>query len=753
MFYLIQSGQKRPLITEKNKDEKYHLDFAKYCIGQSNNLIHTEWLEKIRLNKAFYSGDQWIDQEDIDSFLKDDTNQDRNRLKIVQNVIRPMVEQYRGNAIRMSINFKAKSISQQAINRRERAYAEALYYSRLANDKDNPFAEEIKKKKPVGNSDAETMSIVDNLYVDEYVKTINHLIGFVKERTKLESKQVKIAEELAFSGLGVIKYFPYSGHQEFKVIPSNKFFFDNSALENDLSDASYVGDLHEMTTSEIFEAYPDLDDKYRRLLDNYAANFDTPLTEVNSDMLSLIKTGKIPVYSVYWKDGEYVEYGYVKDEHGYDYLTKINYVFEGEDKPRYTDKDLVKVDSIKSKKLLGGKLKRRLYHDVIRMAIVIPSEIFAAANVKVNTDEIKDIVLDYGIVPYQETENIEYNTAKFPYKCHAWAFVDGKILSPIDDAIDPQRFINRVFSVAENQINNSRGSGTVIDGSMVDDQDEVLRSMNQSKPVFIQAKGRGIQNAIGSYDTTIKQGTMVLYNIIEAMKGSIQQTTGVNEALRGESTGSDQLVGVTQLMIQRGSLMQEPFYYAVTNIFEQAYQSIATVGKRIYADSERNLAIAVGDDGVEIVKISKDMIHEDFRIFVKRENADEVLISSGNQMLMTLFQIGLIDDKRVANLYGRSTPDQVASAMRSFAKEKQEIQRMQSQQAQKDAQIQEQMLSEQTAMQQNLMAEEQARQDVKDAEKIRGDLMKEGMKSMSKLAPQSQQAKNMLMEMTKNLQQ
>ncbi len=72
---------------------------------------------------------------------------------------------------------------------------------------------------------------------------------------------------------------------------------------------------------------------------------------------------------------------------------------------------------------------------------------------------------------------------------------------------------------------------------------------------------------------------MVMFNIIDIMKNHVQDTTGVNEALKGESTGSDQLVGVTQLMIQRGSLMQEPFYNAISQVFLQSYQAIATVEK------------------------------------------------------------------------------------------------------------------------------------------------------------------------------
>ena len=67
--------------------------------------------------------------------------------------------------------------------------------------------------------------------------------------------------------------------------------------------------------------------------------------------------------------------------------------------------------------------------------------------------------------------------------------------------------------------------------------------------------------------------------------------------------------------------MQEPFYHALASVFVQMHQYTATVGKTLYIDNERELAIAVGDDGVEIIQLSTDMRNEDFRVFIKRDNS------------------------------------------------------------------------------------------------------------------------------------
>lgn len=770
MFFLVANGQDRPSILSKNKDEKYHIDFARYCVGQANNEYQTSFVDKVRLNKNFYKGNQWINNEDLDLFFKDTTDQGRNRIKMIKNVIRPMVEQYRGNAIRMSINYRVKSISQQAINRRETKLAEMLHFTRVANDPENPFGPEMKKKKAIGDNEAETISIFENIYNDKYVQTMNYLLDYVSEKNRFEDMQVRVAEEMAFSGMAIVASYEYSGHHQFEVLKSENFFFDRSAQQYDLSDAEFQGEVIYMNASEIYEMYPNLTPDQRESIENYAKQYRKAAIETGgatgtktNQNNQFNNSGKVPVFKTYWKDGETYEYGYVKDEFGYEYLTKINFIFEGEDKPRYTDKDLIRSKSERAKRLFGDALKKKLYVDVLRMAIFIPQEILSLGTSTSGEKKYKDILLDWGIAPYQETENLDYDSVKFPYKVYCWGYVDGEVLSPLDDAINPQRFINRILSVTENQINNSRGSGTVIDGTMVKDQAEVLKNMNQSKPIFIDAKGRGIQNAIGSYDTSIKQGTMVMFNIIDTMNKYIQDVTGVNEALKGESTGSDQLVGVTQLLIQRGSLMQEPFYNAITQIFKQCYQSVATVGKRIYADNERNLAIAVGDEGSKVIKITRDMKLEDFRVFVKRQNSDEMLIESGNQMLLSLYQImnpdgtrALLDDKRFASLWGRSTPDEVGMALRQAAKEREELQRAQTKAANQQMaqqQAQEAQQNQQMAMeQQNAMHEEQARQDIHELTKQKHDINKEMVKGLVKIAPQNQAAQDEILKSTKNLQ-
>jgi hypothetical protein len=331
-----------------------------------------------------------------------------------------------------------------------------------------------------------------------------------------------------------------------------------------------------------------------------------------------------------------------------------------------------------------------------------------------------DIILEYGVLPYQEKQLYDPANVKFPYKCYTYIYDRGEVLTPLDDVIDPQRFLNRTLSVVESQMANMRGSGTVISKSAVDDRDgeaDIMRNINSSKPIFVDTDRVGsVQNAIGTYGTNIGSGTLQMFQVIQTVQQSIQDVTGVNEAMTGTQGGSDMLVGVVEAQIQRGSLVQEPFYWALTSILRQAYEHMATVGKSIYHDNPRKLAMMVGDEGLSRITITEDHLLQDYRIFIKRSETPEQGLNAANQLLFTLLQAGMIDQITFANLFNRASPDLVAQALRQFHRDK----LMAQQQADKAAN--EGMIEGRAAQadmaQQLQAAQQQQKQDVMDDQEM-----------------------------------
>ena len=737
MSLFIQQNPSKPnrVKTEnKDTDKVYHLDYAKWCVANGFTHEHNEWLHKTKRNKDFYKNKQWNDKEDIEIFLKDSSGNDRNRIKMTNNLIRPLVEQYRGNATILKINASAQSISPLSINRREQILQEKLFKTELANQFPNIGEEMRKADKSIGQDKEETQIIFSNLYVDEYVEKINALLRFSKNLNEFQRKQIKVALNLALSGLACMEAFEHGGHLKFRVCESEDVFWDRDAREPDLSDASFCGYMNPYDPSYILERWQ-LHPEDALALENYASSAQTAEINVDNSNTRSFHSYRIPVYTCFWKDSDKWEYGYVIDEFGQTVLMRINYIYPGDEKAKYTDADLVDPpNTVQNRRLFKGSNKRKLFMDSVRYASFIPAEIVASFKSKSNPDEqIGDILLEFGLLDYQEVDLYDFSNCKFPLKFQTWGYVDGEVFSPIDDAIDPQRFINRVLSVTEQLINNAGGSNVIIDEDSIDpnSKDDIYYDIKEGNPITVRTKGKGVPNTVGYYDNTPKQGAYAMFQVIPIVKGMMDSTTGVNEALRGESIGQDQLVGVTQALIQRGSLMQEPFYEAMSDLFLQCYKHIATVGKNFYIDSEQELVNILGEDGAEVLKLSENMKNEDFNVFVERENDDSILKSQANQMLAVFLQQGLINDKVFANLYNRSTPNDVTKALRDQAKLRAEAERQQAIQMQQQADEMQQQALAQANLERQDRIDSENRQVMLEQQRQQNDFDKALMKNMS----------------------
>ena len=693
MNFSFDDGLTRPNRLTSKKDADYHRRYARYCLGTMSNSTYQQYINKCLINWAFFKGDQWKFQEDLEAFFMDESGDYRNRIKWTKNVIKPMVQQYVGNAIRLSYDARAECVSDFVINKRENDLKELKAFQRVSEL--FPFFKDIiTDRVPIGETEIETEEIFNNTFVDDLTEDINNLTAFISKEVNMGELKVQISRNLALCGLGIYK--GYETGDVYKADATNplNFFWDMSATKPDLTDSAFMGEWYFMDASTIFERYPKISKEDRNAIESYGAsrmnNFQQMVNNVFAQSGS-----KIPVYEVYWKDVEECEYGWVKDAYGYPYYTRIN-----NKASEYTDKDLIEPPTEKHRDEMGESKKHKIYVDVLRYAILITKEEVGSVD--------GDILLEWGEMPYQEKNLYDPSNVKFPYKCYTWVYDRGEILTPLDDAIDPQRFLNRTLSVVESHLSNMRGSGTVIAKDSVDDNEaETTRNVNASKPIYVDTSRTGsVQNSIGQYGTNIGGDTYQMFQAVREIEQGIQDVTGVNEAMTGtQGGGSDILVGVIEAQIQRGSLVQEPFYYALTSILHQGYEHQATVGKAIYCDNPRRLAMMVGDKGFKNILITKDHLLQDYRMFVNRSETKEQGIQAGNQLLFTLFQAGLIDDVRFSNLFDRSDSRTIARALREFAKEKKQAQNMSDKQ---NAQMQQQTSQQEANLANQIQASQQA---------------------------------------------
>lgn len=656
----------RPNKVTEVKNEDYHLRMAKALLNTLNTAQHREKSIRSMVNWCFYKGNQWIFDDDLESFFMDDTGADRMRIKMVQNIVKPIVEYHRGNVIRMDFTTKIKSAGKQAINRRETELGKLITMSEVAQQ--YPFVkEEINKRFPVGKDQQETERIFYSKYSDKYEETMNLFCDCISDEIKIEDIKNDLAIHFALDGMGIVKRDIINSKIKYSVISPVRHFFDSNAKKPDLSDAQFMGDWDYYSPMTLFESYQHLDLETKLAIEDASINNYRPGLH---GYYNLANNGmSLPVYKVYWVDGEYQTYACVKDRFGYNLFTRINDGTEG----GYTDKDIIEPFNDYYKKLLGTSKKKKIWVDNLRYAHIIPSEFLSNQN---RPGKNNDIVLESGLYPYSDINAYGEQNITHVYKCMTWSYdkETGEVLSPVDSVIDPQRLINRVMSVTEGQINSARNSGYFydIDASIEEDEMELQRKMNMGHPIGMKGKGN-LQNSVVSYNNNIASSAPILMNVAKGIKEIADGIVGGGSALYGGGGAYRATGSVYEMQVNQGTLMQEPVYSAINRLLLQVKNDIVTIGKLVYIENERELVAKVGDEGYRVISLSKDYTNEDFRAVVERTAPKEQIIAETNQLLFTLLGNGVLDEKRFSLLFNNATMDKIASAIREYVLEKEII--------------------------------------------------------------------------------
>jgi len=130
----------------------------------------------------------------------------------------------------------------------------------------------------------------------------------------------------------------------------------------------------------------------------------------------------------------------------------------------------------------------------------------------------------------------------------------------------------------------------------------------------------------------------------------------------------------------------------MSDIFQGCYQNIISSGRRFYADNEVELIDAVGEEGAQVLKLSKETNTESLRVSLVRsiDSANERMTTDAT--IMSYLQFGLIDQDTASKLLGRATMEEVLFEMRKFQRNLANQKRMAAQAAQQQGAQQQQAL-------------------------------------------------------------
>lgn len=678
-FYPLLSGE-RPnrLVSAGQKDSTYDGQMARWLTANVAYPNINRFYAQGELNTRFFAGNQWTLKEDRDTFLMDNSVDARNRLAVAINILRPIVEKYRGTASQMSFNAKVRSMSLgRAETRRMQKLAEALNMGQFASmSKDIRSA--LSERYPIGDTEDETMSLAQRSYSDRFVATLSHLMDVIASNPygSMSKGALQAAFDMATYGLAAEIPVSSGSHKVWERIDPSTFIWDTSATQYDLSDAEFMGRVSLTSPSIIYERYQP------------GRDVEQMIEAVTRDSYNLfggysvlgIRTPRMAVIQMHYRDISYCKMGYVMGPDNLPELVKIDYVPPGSKKgtkPRYTSDDTIPPpDTEEVRKVFGDQKVRSATVEVVRYCDMIPWEYLWGMAGKppevrdqVPSDRRGDIVLDHGVHQLQEVNPMDSSSVLLPIKASCWAMNEGNVLAPITDVIMPQRFFNRVMSVTEQQMNNSGSKGVVMDVSTLTvpgfGVKEAQTATKQGNAVIVNTMGMGAPNAIGTYDTTPGNGTQNYFGVMQQLIGMIRLISATPEPVTGTQT-KDQLVGTTELLIERAGILDEPFYAAIGRLRQQQYQHICSAMRLYYLQRPDVLKDMLNAEEYEVLMSSADASLERLQAVVDRAPSRESQRNQVDQSATLMLQLGALDMQSYTKVWGTGSMEDLIATMSEY---------------------------------------------------------------------------------------
>ena len=679
------------------KGEEYCNQKARYFASRVSG-VHLDWFRLQYAINARFSRGEWGIDEDRPTYLKDGNKipwSSQKELSIP--LAHPMVLRWTGQIASLEISAKATPITQYAVVRREAAKNRAIAYALAAQQ--GGYVQDATMEM-TGYGPDQQQNINDTLgsderglggtYQDKCMRAGNAIMSTTEAYNDYKYLKDSNANTLVCSGMFATHCRRDGMRFKWEWMHPYEMAFDSSSNRADMSDGQFAIHCPLKNLSALMKDYPKAKDQLETM-QGLIKNMTVAASEFPRG--GGCPQGKPRVMTVYWKEAQWCEMGWMMID-GKPTVVVVNE--PDPDKPgkmKYTPEECMD-DYPKNRFTSEWKSKtRKGFIERVYFCSFIPWEFTPYATTSQpykDAASTRDIVLDYGIYDFQEPCLGNPFKVNLPIKFSAVEYSDGYVIAPLTFAISPQRIINQVSSKLVHQLVKSKGQIPWVNPRSLADSDmdvsEVLNSADDGNAIELDTQSAGgAQNAIGSVDLSLNAGFYNLWQIPQMLTNIANTATGMNDPLQGKSTGSQQLVGTTELLLQQSMQMMQPITTCVEHGFRQMHQHDVSAGKVFYQHFPQYLAEMAGDEEMEAIMKSPDMAIEELRADVETTVSPSKLMAATDQMILEFLQLGLIDDVTAAALGGRSHPSDVWSASRQFTEQRRKAAAAAEQQKQKMA--------------------------------------------------------------------
>ncbi len=460
-------------------------------------------------------------------------------------------------------------------------------------------------------------------------ETMSTVLQYNMQLNRMKEVYADSLEEYLISGL--IMHRKWCGWRDNKVdcwtdyVQPNNIILDNNMRDFRGWDCSFIGEIHDLSREQLLEKFAHQSSDYEKLNNIY-------------DFVS-----KMGLNVQNWEN-----FGYSRDTINTDFLMpmdrsrcRVVEVWRKESKPRYRCHDynngeIFKIDIEDRGTMVDAENERRK-EQALRVGIPLEEVPLIVAEWFIDSywyyyflSPMGDI-LEEGETPYEHKSH--------PYVFKAYPFIDGEIHSFVNDIIDQQRYINRLYTLYDWIMRASAKGVLMVPEDCLKGHDPSEFTENWSKfngvIFYTPSKGGNKPEQVANNSTNIG-----IHELLSLQLKMMEDVSGVNSSLQGKA----EYAGISAAMFNMQTQNATTSLSRVLNSFQDfvldaAYKDVKNIQQ--YYDQKRIFNIA-GRASAQLVYDPAKIRDVEFDLSVVPSQTSPVYRAMANEFLMELFKANAI---------------------------------------------------------------------------------------------------------------
>lgn len=260
-------------------------------------------------------------------------------------------------------------------------------------------------------------------------------------------------------------------------------------------------------------------------------------------------------------------------------------------------------------------------------------------NVKKKGTLIADkYLVDYGYVENQPRFYTDYGRSVSSITSYRPYYINGQSTSMVMDIMQPQDFINYIWTKVQLEVTKSKGVTTVVDVSKLPKEwgsgTEAINTMfhylkNHGVEFINSQQNEGVPqggNSSRTSDDGLGQTIVGLMSLMSFMDNEMKTISSINDVRQGNIQSANQLNGVTQ-MAQRNS--EKTSKYLFDNFFRFESKLLTKHAQHIKISWQNNperWSDIIGDYYLKFLEIDDDIADDDHEVIIKNSSLNRDML-------------------------------------------------------------------------------------------------------------------------------